>query len=256
MQHMTASSSSEEPAVLGDSALQSAQLEELTDAVNYRSWLVSLALPYLGERPLEVGSGNGDYAAEFASLGLKITASEAEPVRAKQLAERFRTTPDVTVRELVLPASEKGDYSAVVAYNVLEHIADDVAAVRGMAELLRPGGAVVLLVPAFMFAFSDLDERIGHQRRYRLRDVRHVCQAAGLTVERIHYVNSLGLLAWFVGMRLLRLTPHSGPILKLWDSLVIPLLRRVERRWHPPFGQSVFVVARSGAAANLSTQSA
>src|SRR5438270_178621 len=147
MHHMAASSSSAEPAVLGDSALQSAQLEELTEAVNYRGWLVSLALPYLGERPLEVGSGNGDYADEFASLGLKITASEAEPIRAKQLAERFQTTPDVTVRELVLPASEKGDYSAVVAYNVLEHIPDDVAAVRGMAELLRPGGAVVLLVP-------------------------------------------------------------------------------------------------------------
>jgi len=245
MQHMAVPSSSPEPAVLGDSALQSEQLEELTEAVNYRAWLVSLALPYLGERPLEVGSGNGDYAAEFAALGIKITASEAEPVRAKQLAERFRTTPDVAVRELVLPVSEKGDYTAVVAYNVLEHIPDDVAAVRGMTELIQRGGAVVLFVPAFMFAFRALDERIGHQRRYRVRDVRRVCHAAGLTIERLHYVNSLGLLAWFVGMRLLKLTPQSGPMLKIWDSFVIPLLRRVERRWHPPFGQSVFVVARS-----------
>jgi SAM-dependent methyltransferase len=236
---------SAEPAVLGDSELQTEQLEELTEAVNYRAWLVSLALPYLGDRPLEVGSGIGDYAAALAAAGLDVTASDAEPGRVKQLAERFSETPNVSVRELTLPATEPGDYSAVVAFNVLEHIPEDVAAVRGMAELLRPGGAVVLYVPAFMFAFSDLDASIGHQRRYRIGQLRRVCEAAGLTVERIHYVNSLGLLAWFVGIRLMKRQPHAGPMLRIWDSVVIRVLRRVETRWRPPFGQSVFAVARS-----------
>src|SRR3954447_5407822 len=242
---MSGSSPSTEPVVLGDGELQSDLLEELTEAVNYRSWLVSLALRYLGARPLEVGSGNGDYAAEFAALGLRITASEGEPGRVEQLAERFDSLPDVTVRQLTLPVTERGDYTGVVAYNVLEHIPDDLAAVRALAGLVRPGGAVVLFVPAFSFAFSALDARIGHQRGYRKRDVERLCRTAGLTVERLHYVNSLGLLAWFVGMRLLRLSPQSGPLLKLWDSYVIPLLRRVESRFRPPFGQSVFVVARS-----------
>lgn len=244
---MAVPSPSAEPAVLGDSELQTEQLEELTEAVNYRAWLVSLALPYLGDRPLEVGSGIGDYAADLAALGLNVTASEAEPGRAKQLAHRFRATPNVTVRELALPVTEPGDYSAVFAFNVLEHIPDDVAAVRGMADLTRPGGAVVIYVPAFMFAFSRLDSNIGHQRRYRVGQLRRMCEAAGLTVERIHYVNSLGLLAWFVGIRLMKRQPHAGPMLRIWDSTVIPLLRWVESRWRPPFGQSVFVVARSPA---------
>ena len=73
---MAGSSKSAEPAVLGDNALQSEQLESLTDAVNYRSWLVSLALPYVGDKLLEVGSGNGDYAAEFAARGIHIAAAE------------------------------------------------------------------------------------------------------------------------------------------------------------------------------------
>jgi hypothetical protein len=63
-------------------------------------------------------------------------------------------------------------------------------------------------------------------------------------VERAHYVNCLGLPAWFTMMRLLRGTPRPGPALTGWDRLVIPALRRVESRWQPPFGQSVFAVAR------------
>src|SRR3954463_3420028 len=117
MPGMAEPSPTPEPVVLGDGALQTALLEELTEAVNYRSWLVSLALPYLGDRPLEVGSGNGDYAAEFAALGLRKRARGGEPRRVKQLAERFDSLPDVTVRQLTLPVTERGDYTGVVAYN-------------------------------------------------------------------------------------------------------------------------------------------
>lgn len=231
-------------AVQGDTLLQSDLLEELTDAVRYRSWLVSLALPYLGDRPIEIGSGVGDYAEDFARHGVRITASEADPRRLDQLRSRFAGHPLVTVRELTVPIDEDGDYSAVVAYNVLEHIPDDVAAVRSFARLSRPGGAVVLFVPAFPIAMSDLDRRIGHQRRYRRADLRRVLEEAGLDVERLHYVNAVGLFAWIVGMRLLRMAPRSGPVLSTWDRFVIPAMRRVESRWRPPFGQSLLAVAR------------
>jgi hypothetical protein len=63
-------------------------------------------------------------------------------------------------------------------------------------------------------------------------------------VERLHYVNAPGLLAWFVGMRLLKLTPGEGPLLKVWDGAVVPVARAVESKVRPPFGQSVFAVGR------------
>jgi SAM-dependent methyltransferase len=132
----------------------------------------------------------------------------------------------------------------VVAINVLEHIPDDAAAVRSFAGLLRPGGRVVLWVPAFEGLMSAYDRRVGHQRRYRLDSLRTVLEGAGLEVERLHYVNSLGLVAWFVMMRLLGGQPQAGPALRFWDRFVIPVLRRVESRVRPPFGQSVFAVAR------------
>jgi SAM-dependent methyltransferase len=231
--------------VLGDAQLQSRALEGLASAVNYRRWLTSLALPYLGEHAIEIGSGRGDYAEEWAAQGVRVTASEAEASRLELLRRRFAGSGLVDVVEYAAPADVEGDYSSVVAYNVLEHIPDDVAALEGFARLLRPGGAVVLFVPAFEGAMSRFDRAVGHQRRYRVATLRAALSAAGLHAERLHYVNSLGLLAWFAGMRLLRMAPNEGPILSAWDRAVVPALRRAEARRPPPFGQSVFAVARA-----------
>jgi SAM-dependent methyltransferase len=231
--------------VLGDARLQSRALEDLSSAVNYRHWLASLAHPYLGDHAIEIGSGLGDYAQDWADLGVRITATDAEPERLAILRQRFADVDHVDVMEYLAPGDVDGDYSAAVAYNVLEHIPDDVGALRSFGRLLRPGGAVVLIVPAFEFATGRFDREVGHQRRYRTATLRAALRAAGLQVERLHYVNSLGLVAWFVGMRLLRLTPGAGPALTVWDRAAIPVLRTVESRWRPPFGQSVFAVARN-----------
>lgn len=231
--------------VEGDSALQSAVLEDLVEAANYRRWLVDLALPHLGADPLEIGSGLGHYAADWAAAGVpRWTATEADPARLAALRERFAGDPVVTVRELAVPITETAQHSAVVAYNVLEHIPDDVGALRAFARLLRPGGRVVLVVPAFPSAMSAFDLAIGHQRRYRAGSLRAAAVAAGLAVERLHHVNSIGLLGWYVLVKALGGRPQAGPALTAYDRGVVPLLRRVEGRRPPPFGQSLFLVAR------------
>jgi SAM-dependent methyltransferase len=229
--------------VEGDTALQSSVLEDLAEAVNYRRWLVELGLPYLTGPTLEVGSGRGDYAADWANRGVAMTASEADPGRLAALRDRFRDDPRVAVRELAVPIDIVTNYAAVVAYNVLEHVPDDLAALRAFFGLLRPGGRVVLIVPAMSALMSRFDRLIGHQRRYRVKQLAETIQRAGLDLEQLHYVNAPGALAWFVGMRLLGMTPAAGPLLRTWDSAVIPVARRLERRWAPPFGQSLFAVA-------------
>jgi SAM-dependent methyltransferase len=229
--------------VEGDSGLQSDVLEDLRTAVNYRRWLCSLGVPYFGDDVLEIGSGLGYYAADWADMGVRITASEADPERLRHLREVFADSP-VRVRELAVPIQEEADHSTVVAYNVLEHIPDDVAALRAFRGLVRPGGAVVLIVPAFGGAMSAFDRAIGHQRRYTRRMLSSALGQAGLHVERCHYVNAPGLLAWYVGMRLLGGRPKEGPLLSIWDKVVVPVESRLERYVRVPFGQSVFAVAR------------
>lgn len=231
--------------VLGDSPLQTAALEDLTSAVNYRSWLTSLALPYLGPDPLEIGSGNGDYATEWLDAGLpSITVSELESSRLDTLRERFADDARVTVRRIDATAVDGGPYSAVVAFNVLEHIPDHVAALRSAAAAVRPGGTIVMFVPAFPFAMSDFDRSLGHVRRYTRASLGAAFHDAGLEPEVLRYVNMPGLPAWFVGMRLLRMRPGAGPLLRVWDGAVVPTARAVERKVTPPFGQSVLAVAR------------
>ena len=88
---------------------------------------------------------------------------------------------NIDVRQMLLPAADaSGEYSAAVSYNVLEHIEDHVGALRSMAELVRPGGRVILIVPAFMFAMSQVDIATGHIRRYTKKTMRAAMTEAGL----------------------------------------------------------------------------
>jgi SAM-dependent methyltransferase len=227
-----------------DDELQSEVLETLADAWRYRRWLADLARPYLGPDPLEVGSGTGDYAAEWLADVTTMTVTERDEGRLLALKQRFAGTAGVDVAELALPAVVTGGaHSAVVALNVLEHIPDDVAAVRSMGGLVRPGGRVVVLVPAFGFAMSRFDRSVGHVRRYTRRQLHGVFEAAGLACEQTRYVNAAGLVSWLLLVRALRLTPRNGPLVRLFDRCVVPPQRLLERWVRPPFGQSVLGVA-------------
>jgi SAM-dependent methyltransferase len=228
-----------------EAGLQSAVLEDLRGARHYRRWLVRLVGPHLGDHPVEIGSGIGDYAAELAPGRASFTATEPDPERLAVLADRFADHPIVRVRRLGLPADQTGDHTGAVMLNVLEHIEDDVAALRSAAGLVRPGGAVVVYVPAFNGAMSRFDRAIGHHRRYTRRTLATAVTAAGLGVERLHYVNSVGLISWFLLMRCARMTPRDGPALRGYDATVIRSVAWAERFVRPPFGQSVLAVARA-----------
>lgn len=231
--------------ILGDQRVQSEVLEGLATAVNHRRWFVELALPYLGDNPIEIGSGLGDYALEWAPHLPRFTATEADPDRLIALKERLADHPTIEVRQMLLPHDGvDGDYSAAVSYNVLEHIEEDVDALRSMRNLVRPGGAVIIIVPAFQFAMSPADIATGHVRRYTKRTLGAAMAAAGLRVERIHYANALGLIGYFMATKVFRLMPKEGPMVKVYDTTVLPVTKAAEQLVRPPFGQSVFAVAR------------
>lgn len=230
--------------ITGDQQAQDLVLEGLATAVNHRQWFVELALPYLGDHPLEIGSGYGDYALAWAEHVPRFTATEADPDRLVTLKDRVAAQPKIDVVEMLLPAPVSGSHSAVVSYNVLEHIEDHVGALRSMTQLVRPGGAIVLIVPAFMFAMSPADIATGHVRRYTKKTMRAALTEAGLHVERLHYANALGLLGYYMATSVFRLMPKEGPMVKIYDRLVLPVTKGAERIMRPPFGQSVFAVAR------------
>lgn len=227
----------------GDSRLQSDVLEDLSDAHRYRRWLADLARPHLGHDPIEIGSGTGDYALEWAGHVTSFTATEADESRYAALNARFADHPVIHPRHLTLPGGQdQGSHSAAVAYNVLEHIPDHVGALRDMASLVRPGGKIILVVPAFPSAMSRFDLAIGHQRRYTRASLSATLAAADLRVDELRYVNPVGLLSWYLTVKALRMTPRNGALLRAYDRMVVPLTRRLPA----PFGQSVFAVSTAG----------
>lgn len=230
--------------ITGDQRVQSEVLEGLATAVNHRRWFVELAVPHLGDNPIEIGSGLGDYALEWARHVPRFTATEADPDRLILLKERLVDEPTIEVREMLLPHPGGGDYSAAVSYNVLEHIEDHVGALRSMKDLVRPGGAVIIIVPAFQFAMGPADIATGHVRRYTKKTLGDAMTSAGLRVETMHYANALGLIGYFMATKVFRLMPKEGPMVKVYDTLVLPATKAAEQLVRPPFGQSVFAVAR------------
>jgi SAM-dependent methyltransferase len=127
--------------------------------------------------------------------------------------------------------------------NVLEHIDDDDGALRELSATLKPGGCLILWVPALALLYSDFDRKIGHYRRYRMAGFGAQLAGAGYEVTDIRYVNSVGALARLVMARLLHRAPTGGLSVKMYDSYFVPVLKRLEGQWGMPFGQSLFAVA-------------
>src|SRR6266704_4366618 len=233
------------PEIRGSRQIQCEVLVALAECRNHRRWFAGFAEPYLGDSPIEIGSGLGDYARQWIPLVSNFTATDADPAMLLELKKEMAAHPQVAVRQITLPATERAEHSCLIAYNVLEHIDDHVEALRSMARLVRRGGHVVLVCPAFPFAMSPVDIATGHVRRYTKRSMRAALASAGLEEVTVRYANSVGLLCYFTFTSLLKKTPAEGGTMTFYDRVVVPVVRFGERIIaRPPFGQSVLAIAR------------
>jgi SAM-dependent methyltransferase len=229
----------------GDRQVQCDVLVALSGCRNHRKWFANFAKPYLGDHPIEIGSGLGDYAREWIPLVRRFTATDADEAMIVVLKKELAAYPHVDVRQIWLPTTAVAEHSCLISYNVLEHIEDDVGALRSMAGLVRHGGYIVVVCPAFPFAMSPVDVATGHVRRYTRRAMRAAVTAAGLKVVDLRYANSLGLICYYAFTSLLRRQPASGGTMTFYDRGVVPVVRGAEQLIRrPPFGQSVVAVAQ------------
>ena len=220
-----------------------ATLDSLDDAPHYRDWIVSMLQPWTRGPILEVGAGHGTFTEQLATFG-RVVACEPSPRAAALLEDRFADHPDITVECQVVGALDPvPTYATAVLINVLEHIEDDAALLIELRERLTPEGRLVLWVPAFPLLYSPFDRTIGHFRRYRRKPLVALVTANGFTVDTVHHANAPGFFSWLLVARLLRRPPTDPRAVKLFDRVAIPVIRRVESRIRPPFGQSIFLVA-------------
>jgi SAM-dependent methyltransferase len=220
-----------------------ATLETLDGARNYRDWIFGLARPHLEQPVLEVGAGTGTFTGLCADVG-RVTAVEPVPSLADALRETHAGDRRVELVEGVIDdVAKEPHFASAVMFNVLEHIPDDGAALRGIHERLLPGANLVLWVPAFPLLYSRFDELLGHCRRYRLRELRALVVESGYSIVDVRYVNMIGWFSWLVVARLLGQVPTSARAVRLFDRWAVPIVRAVEGGIRAPFGQSLLIVA-------------
>jgi SAM-dependent methyltransferase len=214
----------------------------------YRAFQLELIRPHLGRSVLEVGAGLGEFAAQLTGLDRHVV-TDLDPQAVEALAARFADRPEVRARVLDLAAETPGDdlggpVDSVLAINVLEHIEDDRGTLRELAKLVRPGGTVVMWVPAYMQLYGDFDRAVGHVRRYTPRTLTASFVASGLDPVDVRPVNLLGGIAWWATVRRAGVGSPNPRLVSVYDRFVVPVTRTLERRVVPPFGQSVLGVAR------------
>jgi hypothetical protein len=134
--------------------------------------------------------------------------------------------------------------------NVLEHITEDVAALRDVRRTLKPGAPLLIYVPAFPVLYTSMDARVGHIRRYKRDTLARCVTAAGVAVERGDFAESIGLFGTLVYGRTDRGTGSINlPLLKIYDRAIFPLSRALDGLTHRWFGKNLVLVARNPASA-------
>jgi len=154
-------------------------------------------------RILDVGCGTG------ANLLMLSEYGDAEGVDVSEDALAFcreRGLDKVRLGAAEELPYEDGTFDLVTALDVVEHLDDDLAGLREMRRVLRPGGRVLLFVPTFMFLWGLQDDVSNHRRRYRLPELQRVLEQAGFEIERTTYANITFFLPILAMRQLMRLT--------------------------------------------------
>jgi len=219
---------------------------------NTRALAADLLGPWLHrtERLLDAGCGPGGNGAWLAEHGTVVGVDLSADALAFVQARRPTTTP-VQASIEALPFAD-ASYDAVVGLTVLYTVPDDAVAVGELARVSRPGGAVLLVEPAFAALGRAHDATVHGRRRYRRAELAELATAAGLTVQRCTYAYSFlappaATLGVVDRLRGRREEPAGSDVDKrALDRVFAPLAAR-ERRWlahHDlPVGTSVVLLA-------------
>lgn len=224
-----------------------------------------------GHRVLDLGCGGGRHAFEVLRRGADVVAFDRDAAELEGVAAMFAAmdkageVPDGATAQTVVGDAldmpfEDGAFDRVIAAEVLEHIPDDVTAMREIVRVLKPGGLLAVTVPSFLpericWALDEDYHTVpgGHVRIYTLAELRAKLKSCGLRVGPHHYAHGLHAPYWWlkcaVGVK-----NDDHPLarayhrLLVWDIMKRPAVTRLaEAVLNPLIGKSVVLYARKPA---------
>lgn len=204
---------------------------------------------------LEVGSGTGanlELLADFGNVvALEMTADAIALAEARCGAAGRR----VTMRQGRCPEDLSGihqQFDLICLFDVLEHIEQDTESLARLASLLKPGGVLLVTVPAYQWMWGPHDVHLHHKRRYTSRSLSAGCADAGLCVTRMSHFNTLLFPLALLGRMVEKLTGKKtsaatrtppAPINALF-TFIFAVERHLLARARLPFGLSLLLLAQ------------
>jgi glycosyltransferase involved in cell wall biosynthesis len=207
-------------------------LDAFAGAPNFNRWMADTIRPYIGRNVLEIGAGMGNLTRQLLPGRKRYVATDIDHEHLDRLSNRLSHRPRLEIAELnaAIPRDHeafRGQMDTVICLNVLEHIEDDLEALRNIRSMLEDGGRVVILVPSGQSIFNSLDEELGHFRRYSEAQLREKMTTAGFDVETMLRFNRASRPGWWLNGTVLKRRTISRMQLRNFDRLVW-LLRRVD----------------------------
>jgi len=184
---------------------------------------------------LDVGCGSGEYAHFLAENGFDVVGADLEKAKLKGGVEFV--VLDLEKQKL----NRKFDY--VILMDVLEHIRDDVSALKNACAMLKNDGKLFLVVPAFPFLYGQHDKNCGHHRRYSHKELRRKLEDACFSIERITYWNFLGFFSALFSKMMGISQPYRQANKAPFVRKILLSLLRVEELVPLPFGLDLVVLA-------------
>ena len=206
-------------------------------------------------RILDIGCGTGTTMKELEAYAPTVCGLDISPAALRYCSQRGISS--VSLGDASVLPFRDGQFDVVISVDLLEHMEDDVGALREMHRVAKPGGVVIATVPAFQQLWSRRDEQLHHKRRYTKELLQRKVAGAGFGVQRATYINLPLLLPLFLLVQAGRL--FSRRPIRSMDHVLVPrpvneVLSWVvegEARWLAradlPIGVSIACVATKGA---------
>ncbi len=212
-------------------AYGSQMLARLSRATRFNLWMADTIRPFCGDRVLEIGSGVGNLTRALVPRTYYV-ASDVNPLYLETLtnlsAERpYMQATYCDVADLLSFPRTEGNYDTVICLNVLEHVADDRAALCNIKTVLADSGRAIILVPQGPGNMGTLDEVLGHHRRYTRETLHALAADCGFKVANMIDFNRIGTAAWYLNGKILR--RRSFGVVQIWAlNVLTPLFRAIE----------------------------
>jgi glycosyltransferase involved in cell wall biosynthesis len=222
-------------------------LDSLAGTKRFNRWMADTIRPYLGSRVLELGAGIGNMTQHLSRGRRQYVATDLDLEHLGRLRVRFQGRLNLSSRRVDLTdtsdfAELRGGFDSVVCLNVVEHVKDDLLALRNIRSALAPGGRAIILVPQDQGVYGSLDEVLGHYRRYSSEGLRERMTSAGFEVERVFEFNRITRPGWWFNGRVLKRRSFGRVQLGVFDALV-PVWRQLDGTL-PWKGTSVIAIGR------------